>query len=384
MTKSEIQAAAKEAWVKAGQRGLAAMGTGTGKSKLAIDIISDFYAEAKVKSKLKVLIAVPTEKLRDENWPAEFVKWKMKKLLKYCTIVCYASLDNYRAEDFNLVVLDEAHRITEKSAIFFENTSTKPVPVIALTATPPGQGNENDQLKAAILAELKIPTIFQYTLDEGVQDGNIANYNIWVIPVALNNVKKIVSGGTKAKPFLTTEDAGYRYISKQIMQAQITNNEGWAQALYQKRMHYIYGLKSKTVVAERLLTKFKVGTRIIVFCGSIDQSIELVGNNRVYNSKSDDVALKDFKAQKLDILGVVNAMNEGHNIENLDVAVIVQVNSNERDLVQRIGRVVRFRKGHTARIFILVAQGTQDEKWAEKALKSFDPAKIHYLSEKAI
>jgi superfamily II DNA or RNA helicase len=64
---------------------------------------------------------------------------------------------------------------------------------------------------------------------------------------------------------------------------------------------------------------------------------------------------------------------------NLDSALIVQLSSKQLDLVQRIGRVLRKRKDHKAKIMILCTIDTQDEKWAKKALEPFDKKKIEYV-----
>lgn len=75
-------------------------------------------------------------------------------------------------------------------------------------------------------------------------------------------------------------------------------------------------------------------------------------------------------------------MNEGHNIPNVDSAVIVQLNSQELNTVQRIGRCIRYRPGHEAIIYILSVVQTQDEKWVAKALDSFDKDNIEYINAK--
>lgn len=402
MTKSEIQQKAKEAWYAAGQRGLVAMGTGTGKSKLALDIIAEFYAKNK---NLRVFLGVPTEGLRDKNWPEEAKEWKLTRVYNKCVQgVCYASMANHRARDYDLIILDEGHRLTELSSTFFETPEDNLVPVLMLTATEPSAaGNEIDRAKAAKLVELEIPVVFRYSLDEGVKDTNVADYAIFLVPCPIDNNVKYIPGGKKEKPFYSTEEKAYNYLDNRIRQTKIqivqeeapdplsddpepiiSTKRGLLKRLQGERMRLLYSLRSKAAVAKKILNKFSEKARILVFCGTIEQSIQLVGDHRVYNSKTDDSALVAFKKLKLNVLGVVNAMNEGHNVNLLDIAIIVQINSNERDLIQRIGRVVRFRPGHKARIFLLYAEGTQDEKWMRSALLSFDRSKIYEIKASSI
>lgn len=70
---------------------------------------------------------------------------------------------------------------------------------------------------------------------------------------------------------------------------------------------------------------------------------------------------------------------EGHNFPGVDSAIIGQLNSKEKDLVQRIGRIIRYRPGHEAHIWIVVSEGTQDEKWLEKAVENLNQSKINYV-----
>ena len=149
-----------------------------------------------------------------------------------------------------------------------------------------------------------------------------------------------------------------------------------------ERMRLIYNLKSKTEIARRIIDKWlKVDERFLIFCGSIEQSESLCGSS-VFHSKTKDLALEAFKRSEINRLGVVESLNEGHNIPMVDGAVIVQLNSNKRDLVQRIGRTIRFRPGHTAIIWIFVVLDTVDEDWFKKAIEAFDPSKISYTHYK--
>lgn len=72
--KSKIQEKALSEWLITRQ-GLLVLPTGTGKTKIAIDAIKEV-------SPKKVLIIVPTQKLRDISWPKEIKKWKLKQKLK--------------------------------------------------------------------------------------------------------------------------------------------------------------------------------------------------------------------------------------------------------------------------------------------------------------
>ena len=103
-----------------------------------------------------------------------------------------------------------------------------------------------------------------------------------------------------------------------------------------ERLHFIYNLKSKTEIAKEIFKLiYKKDRRYLIFCGSIKQADEICGEN-VYHSKVKDTAFTKFKQKLINYLGAVKSLNEGHNIPELDEAIIVQFNSSEKDIIQQI------------------------------------------------
>jgi superfamily II DNA or RNA helicase len=341
--------------------------TGGGKSKIAIDL-----AEELDNSNFKGLLVVPTEKLRDVNWKTEFTDWDKEKLYDKFHRSCYVSISKIKDQNFDLVILDEAHRITPNNYEFFKNNNVKAI--IALTATPP----EEDE-KRKLLEELHVKPIFHISLDEGVKLGLVAPYKIKVIEMHLDNKDKYVDAGSKTKPFKSTEVNFYSYLNKLLIKMMYANID--ATWLILKRMRFIYNLKSKTELAKKLLAKLPKEDKTLIFCGTINQAEELCENS--YHSKSKSSKdLEDFMKGKINYMSCVNSLNEGMNIPNIDTAVIVQLNSKELDLIQRIGRICRYREGHLATIYIICALETQDEKWVAAALSNFSKDCIEYINSK--
>lgn len=381
-----------ESWEVAGRRGTICAATGFGKSYLAIkrieEIISNIYQEHYTTYDFKhsILLVTPTERLRDENWPTEFKKWGLSETATDNLVkrICFASLKNEIGNKYKLVILDEIHRLTQYNAegfkesdlLFLADNMTEEI--MGLTATVPDP--ERDSMKSLIINQIA-PVCFNYPLDQAVADGVLPGYQIIVIQVPLDKIAKVMPGGTKKAPFKTTELAAYNYLTKNLKTAHATKKFAWADALTNKRRHMIATLPSKTRILKKVIDRIahQDGKRTIIFCGGIEQSRELCGLN-VYNSSPEDKKrnmLQEFKDGKINYLGVVDAVNEGHNIDGIERGIIGQVNSNERDIIQRLGRVMR---GEDPLIYVVVLQGTQDEKWAAEALKGLDPKRIRYDS----
>lgn len=371
--REKVQNEAKQAVIANGGTGMIAMATGSGKSRVAVEL-AKHYAASSLFAYKEIAVIVPTEKLRDENWLEEFEKWEAASLWTETTRLCYASASKVNNRDFELAILDEGHNITELSSEFFLNNNVKRT--VLLTATPP-----DDKVKRQILSDLGIDLVYELTLDQAVRLGFVAPYKITVVTVPLDATTKNIPGGTKAKPFMTTEAACYNYWNKRVQGAMFDETpQGKAKLKFAilGRMQFIYKIPSKTAVIKFLLDKvIPEDDRTIIFCGNIEQAEEVCPT--FYHSKSGNQSYDAFKAEKINRLSCVKAVDEGHNLPNVDSGIIGQLNSGEKQLIQRIGRTIRFRPGHEAHLYIIVSEGTQDEKWLEKAVENLNKSKINYV-----
>lgn len=421
--KEAVQYKALGVWYNAGRNGTIAAGTGFGKSRLAVIEIAHLLKMIGL-DKDDILIVSPTTKLRDVNWPNEFEDWGEGELYRSVVkSICYASLKKEyellqeTGKRYKLIVLDEIHRLTELSANAFrdgeEEFMTRFVTegltdaVMGLTATAPDPKRDPD--KANLLEQIA-PIVFRYSLDDGVKDGLIADYEIRVIMCPPEANKRTIDAGSKKKQFKVTEQKQYDYMTTlmqntaieidkvkrsfsdgsldlfadieaaQKAKDKLTKLSKQMERYVFARTRFIYGLESKTNLAVRCIDALRQqGVRFLVFCGGIAQADKLLGKN-VYHSKSDNTAFQAFNNKEINELGVVNAANEGINFVDLDQILVIQVDSNARNLIQRIGRALRIRPGHIGVVYILCASNTVDQQWLEVNLRMFDQSKIKFFT----
>lgn len=373
--KDWVQTKALRAWKDNSCRGTIEAATGVGKTRIAVLAAAE---ELEKNPGAVVYIAVPTETLRDDDWPAEFDKWGYGHLNTKVKRVCHASMDTVTEErgEIDLLIFDEVHNITLNNSKIF--TSNKVFKILGLTATiPPNTGYEIDTMKR-LLIDTNCPSVYQVSLEEAIELRLVSDFEVKVLLFDLDDRELCVDGGTKKKSYKTTEKARYDYLTKMLKKAAWMKPEMkfvWTQ----KRMHFLYTLPTKEVLAREvlghILTDKGNPKRTLIFCGGIDQTHTLC-DDWVYHSKSGDRYLKKFQSLEIPYLGVCQALNEGKNIEALDQILIVQLNSKALDLIQRIGRAIRFRPGHVAQVVILVAKQTADEKWYREAFLNFDKRRI--------
>ncbi len=375
--KSAVQEIGYRHWRAANKRGTEECATGVGKTRIGLKAIHD---ELQSDPDALIYIVVPTETLRDTDWPNEMDEAGYSYMKNHPNIVriCYASLDKeIPVRDVSLIILDEVHHLTISNSSFFSKDWAV-FAIMGLTATlPKPDASESDRDKRIIIDGL-CPSVFIVPLEAAIELTLVSDFEIYLMKFDLDSVNRYIDVG-RNKPKVT-EAAQYKLLTKQLQKAMYSGNENFKFAAIQKRVAFLSNLQSKTLLARDIMSHILEGNRTLIFCGSIAQSEELCGE-KVYNSSTNDTQLSLFQSEEISYLGVVDAVNEGKNIRNLNNALIVKFTSKDLPIKQRIGRIIRFRPGHVGKVIILVAKGTVEEKWIAKALNDFDKSRIkeHYV-----
>lgn len=335
-----------EAYMKTLGGILFAIGTGGGKTKLAIDCVNQHSKDT------KVLVVVPFLTLIND-WKIEIKKWN--KHIKF-DFVTYVSLP--KCKHYSFVILDEAHHITERSFEYFTNNKCE---VIALSATVPEEKDKKEMIRALC------PNKFTYQINKAISDNVATDFRVIQYMISLSSEKNIQRKGK-----MMSEKQVYHIYDMAYKRACYSQNEMLMKIQAGNRARFIYNLASKTNAAKSIL-KDIIGTeRCLIFAGSIAQAEELCKNT--YHSKTTDEALKKFNSKRLNKLACVDALDEGKNIKDLNCGLIVQCKSKVRRLIQRIGRFLRGTENST--IHLITVKGTQDEKWCQNALAGIPKDKI--------
>src|ERR1017187_71657 len=191
MEKSIIQQKALDSWKLNKGIGTCEIATGVGKTKIALDAIlavkDRLYTDDPNKV-LKCLIIVPTEVIRDEVFPTEFEKWNMLEIMtNNCEISCIQTVYKYVDKYYDLIIVDEIHRVLPKEKDeyeyykFFEQNKFRYI--LGLSATI-------DKEQISNLNKIA-PVCFKYSLQEALNDGIISEFKIYNIEVLLTEEEKV-------------------------------------------------------------------------------------------------------------------------------------------------------------------------------------------------
>ena len=366
--------------------------TGVGKSKIAIDLCYEMAAQQI--APLRVLLVV-AEIAHINNWNAEFIKWNWS--CGQVTIICYASLKNYRDTEWDTIIFDEAHHLgselrldvfdtlRSRWKIFLSATlkdslisrleeSCGPIATIKMGL--------QDAFNADILPEPKIHLI-ELSLDDTIADqtiveewGKADKRKTAICSYAerwkyLRDKKKIPNGKLIIQ---CTRKQKYDYYCEQFeyykKRYMLSRNEfvknKWLQCGSIRKMYL--GLL-KTDIAKSLIKK--IGKkRLICFCTNIEQAEYLGGLHAVHSKRKESLSIIDtFNEKKISSLYAVGMLQEGVNLNDIQVGIIIQLDGEERAFIQKFGRTLR---ANTPEQYIIYFKGTRDEEYLKNALENID------------
>lgn len=366
--------------------------TGVGKSKIAIDLC--YEAAIQQITPLKALFVV-AEVAHINNWDSEFIKWNWS--FGQVTIICYASLKKFKDTEWDIIIFDEAHHLNSELRLNIFDTLKAKYRVF-LSAT----------LKDSLLFRLEESCGPISNIKMGLQDAFSANVlpepKIKLIPLTLdnsNNSEIIIEEWGKKDKRLTaecnyaerwkylrnkknipngkliihcTQQQKYNYLSEQFeyykKRYMFSRNEAlknkWLQCGSKRK---IYLGQLKTEVTKTLLKQ--IGTkRFICFCTNIDQAEILGGENAIHSKKKNSIELiQKFNDKKINSLFAVGMLQEGVNLNDIQVGIIIQLDGEERAFIQKFGRTLR---ADSPEQYIIYFKGTRDEEYLKNALENIN------------
>lgn len=347
-------------------------GTGVGKSAVAIKAM--FRGFEYIKSPRYLLVVAETA--HKDNWRNEFIKFlgeeKADTVLKHVTVICYASLKNFKDTSWDIVCFDEAHHLGSDLRIDILQTITAKK-VLALSATL------KEDVVGALNQSFGKFTVNRLSMQDAIDKGFLPEPKIICIPLELerfNRTETIEMDLRTAKSgdkgiiselwsnrwkylrnrksyagyvlqFSCTQKEKYDYINEQFEywkgqyfrnQSNIRLKNMWLQ-WGTKRKRFLGELKTKE--AEELCIKLnKKGKRFICFCSSITQAEFLGGGNCIHSKKNGvKEIISAFNSGKTNSIFAVGMLQEGQNLNNIQAGIIVQLDGEERGFIQKFGKV---------------------------------------------
>ena len=342
------------------ERGTLAISMGVGKTRIAL-----YHLEKLFDAFTRVLVVVPKWSVKD-SWVNEINLMGKQALLDHIEFTTYLSLNKKRANDYDTVYLDECHSLLESHEEFLDQFRGR---ILGLTGTPPKSG---EKLK---MVNRYCPVRYTFSVDDAADNDILNDYQIIVHELELSKVKNVKKSAKDGRTWYTSELADYQYYTGALGDAQTPKQR---QFLSIMRMKAMMDYPTKEAYAKGLMRN--IGDQCIVFANTQKQADRMCDHS--YHSKNPDSEdnLQLFSDGRIDKLSCVLQLSEGVTIPNLKQGIIMHAYGNERKSAQRIGRLLRLNPTETATCHILCYKNTQDVKWVNSALSTFDQTKVKFYN----
>ncbi len=357
------QEAALSAWELGHRCGVVALPTGSGKTRLAL--------AAMHRTRLSALCLVPTRVLLDQ-WVREISRVYRGAVGCYgdgvrqrapLTVATFESA--YRHMDqlgdrFDLLIVDEVHHFgsgLRDEALEMTVAEAR----LGLTATPP-----RDAGAVARLAELMGPTVFELAVAD-LAGGFLASLDAITLYLDLTPAER--SAYVSLATVFNGVYADFRRIAPDASWADFNHHsartaEGRRALSSWRQMRRLLALThAKRRALEALLGRHRY-SRVLIFTADNEAAYAIAREHLVMpltcdigRQERDDV-LERFRRGDIRTLVSARVLNEGLDIPDADVAVIVGGALGEREHVQRVGRLLRPSEGKRAVVYELVTRNT--------------------------
>lgn len=359
------QEAALQAWRLGGRRGIVALPTGAGKTRVALAAIST--------TRTPSLCLVPTRALMAQWLEAltEFYDGPVgrfgddERVLGPVTVATFASAYRHMAtlgDRFGLLIVDEAHHFGRGVQDEALEMSIAPLR-LGLTATPPAPG-----LSAVRLADLLGPVLFELSVGDltGAYLAPLERIT-WRLRLDADERREYEALREVYRGALRAFQGQYRGETWEafVRHAARTDEGRRGIAAWRRAARLLAFPRCKRQVLELLLARHR-SQRTLVFVAHNETAYEIAREHLIMPLTCDigrverqDV-LTRFRAGGLNALVSAQVLNEGLDVPDAEVGIVVAGRLGEREHVQRVGRLLRPVPGKRALVHELVIQASSE------------------------
>lgn len=357
------QEAAVRAWEISNRRGLVVLPTGAGKTRVALAAIA--------RSRCSALCIVPTRVLL-EQWRSELARFYAGPVGCYgdgahdlapITVATSESAWRHMSEignRFDLLVVDEAHHFGANLRDEALEMSVAPAR-LGLTATPPSEGPAANKLFA-----LLGPMVYQLGIGD-LAGTFLARFDLLIMALELTADERRAYEQDIAR-FRAVHSMFQRAVPgatwAEFARAAAATSDGRAALTAWRRVRRLLAFtNAKSEAVASLLSRHRDG-KVLVFTAdnetayALSRRLLLMPLTCDIGREEREEALGAFREGRLRALVSARVLNEGLDVPDADVAIVVGSALGTREHVQRVGRLLRPAPGKRAIVYELVSRDT--------------------------
>jgi superfamily II DNA or RNA helicase len=367
-----FQREALDAWTKARGRGVVVLPTGAGKTHVAV-----MAMDAKRRS---TLVVAPTLDLVRQWYDLLVAAFGVdvgvvgggEYDVRPLTVTTYDSahlhMERFGAK-FGLVVFDECHHLPSEAYALAARACLAPYR-LGLTATP-----ERTDGRDAVLADLVGPVVYRRDIVE-LAGTWLAEYDTERVEVDLSPAEREEYERERGVYLDFVRRHGIRMSDPRgwgefVMHASRSADGRKAMAAYRRQRELAFTAPAKLAWLEHLLS-FHARDRAIVF--SQDNATAYAVSRRFLlpcithqtKVKERSTILRGLAEGTFGAVVTSRVLNEGVDVPDANVAVVLSGSGSVREHVQRLGRVLRQREGKRAVLYELVTRDTVETRTSDR------------------
>lgn len=327
-----------------------------GKCRTSIEVLKKMY-----KKKCSLLIAYPDNKLK-QTWEDEMKLWGYKN--EDVTFVNFSSIKNYVQKKFDFIIIDEFHSASEfERECLLEMIGMEKVKSLALSGT----------VSKDTRYDWNIPMIAKYSTEDGIQDGILANYQITVHFVNLDQL--IIVKDVKGK--MKSEKQKYDAYSWVLERLRREGKSTMFMALARNRLSQ--SSIGKLNYLKHLLSNLN-DKRVLVFTG-LSKVADSIGIPSYHSKSKDDSNFKKFQTGKENHLALAAMGKVGVTYPELDCVILINFTYNAEESSQILNRAIKLDYADKiADLHVIALNEAPEIKKIKESLSMLDQKKIKYVT----
>jgi superfamily II DNA or RNA helicase len=361
------QQQAIEEWRRAGRSGVVILPTGAGKT---------FVAQMAIElTKRTTLVVVPTIDLMNQWYDLLLASFQAEVGLigggyfetGALTVTTYASAFRFMermGNEFGLLIFDECHHLPSSIYRYAAEMSLAPFR-LGLTATIERADGADEMLE-----ELIGPVVYRREAQE-LAGEYLADYSVLRINVEMQPEEREAYERERAifRSFLNEKRISLSSLTGwQLFIIASARSEAGRRAMmaYRESKRIALGTEAKLRVLRELLQRHK-RERVLIFTAEnemvyrISQEFLIPAITHQTGIKERRQWLEAFNKGEVLALATSKVLNEGVNIPDAAVAVVLSGSGSSREHIQRLGRILRKQPGKEATLYEVVTRDTTEE-----------------------
>lgn len=302
-----------------------------------------------------------------QGWGDDMLKFRF---VPHNSMITFSSIKNLGKFNFpDLVIVDEPHELSvNQQAKLSEGLKRYKGPILGLT------GTLTQKTRNELYDSLNLDVCYKYTIEEGVEDGILADYQLIIHQVPLDN--------TVYKYGSTKKHTEKKWFDVTSYLKDDTKNPKTRQMMKLRLINIIQNSIAKMLKTRDLLQKFS-SDRVLVFCGVTEVADNL--SIPVYHSKAKEKEIfLDFcvGGGMVNQLATIKMMQAGVTINPIHKGIINYMSGNPEDSAQKVCRFLGMEYDNPdkrAEIHIVSTNENFETERLKTGLAFFDKSKISII-----